>query len=116
MATASLFIGWNRPVPGKETEAYGHVMREVSERIEMFKKAGWFESSQVVALTPHGGDLNGFILLNGERAKLDELRRTDDFETFSMKLGSMFSSYGVVPCVTGDGLKKVAERQPQMFK
>jgi hypothetical protein len=115
MATACLFIGWDRPVPGKETEAYSFLMGEGSERIEQFKKEGWFESFQTVALTPHGGNLNGFVLFNGERAKLDELRRTDAFESFSMKLGMQMQGYGVVPCVTGEGLKKVAQRNPQMF-
>ena len=60
-------------------------------------------------------NLNGFFLFNGERAKLDELRRTDAFESFSMKLGMQMQGYGVVPCVTGEGLKKVAQRNPQFF-
>jgi hypothetical protein len=88
----------------------------VRERVEGFKKDGWCESTQMVALPPHGGDLNGFILLNGERAKLDELRRTDEFESFSMKLSSLMTSYGVIPSVTGEGLDKVAQRQPHLFK
>jgi hypothetical protein len=116
MATACLFMGWDRPVAGKESEAYGFLMREVSERIEGFRRDGWFESFQTIGITPHGGNLNGFLLLLGERAKLDELRRTDGFEALSMKIGTLFLGYGVVPCVTGEGLEKVKQRNPQLFK
>ena len=60
--------------------------------------------------------LNAFILLKGERAKLDELRRTDMFERFSMHLSTMFDGYGVIPGVTSEGLLKVAQRNPELFK
>jgi hypothetical protein len=116
MATACLFMGWDRPAAGKESEAYGFLMREVSERVEGFKRDGWFESYQTIGLTPHGGNLNGFILLSGERAKLDELRRTDAFEALSMKISTFFLGYGVVPGVNREGLEKVAQRNPQLFK
>ncbi len=116
MATACLFIGFNRPAPGHEGEANRHLVEEVVPQIEKFQKAGWFESHDVVGLTPHGGDLNFFLLLRGERAKLDELRRTDEFERFSMRLNRMFTGYGVIPGVTGDGIPKVQQRNPDMFK
>jgi hypothetical protein len=37
------------------------------------------------------------VILNGERPKLDELRRTDDFEKLSMRLMRLFTGYGVIP-------------------
>jgi hypothetical protein len=54
--------------------------------------------------------------LMGERAKLDELRRTDKFERFSMDLNVLFNGYGVIPGVTLEGMKKVAERNPDLLK
>jgi hypothetical protein len=116
MAMACLFVGWNRPFAGREGEAYAMLTGEATEQIEKWKREGWFESYEGVGLTPHGGDLNGFMLLKGERAKLDELRRTDAFERFSMQLGSLLDRYGVVPGVTLEGLKKVRERNPDLFK
>ena len=74
------------------------------------KAQGFFESSENFALTAHGGDLNGFILLHGERAKLDELRRTDAFERLVMRLGGLFSGLGVIPGLNGAGIQKVMER------
>lgn len=116
MANACLFIGWNRPVPGRENEAYNTLMGEAMETIQTFQKEGWCERYDTIGLTPHGGDLNGFVLLHGNRAKLDELRRTDNFERFSMRLNRVFVGYGVIPGVTGEGLKEVAKRNPDMFQ
>jgi hypothetical protein len=112
MATACLMIGWNRPYPGHEKEAYGTLTGEGLELIGKWKKAGFFEDHELVALTAHGGDLNGFILLKGERAKLDELRRTDEFEHFVIHLGLHMDRMGTIPGVTEAGIRKVMERNP----
>jgi hypothetical protein len=116
MASACLFLGFNRPAPGREDEAYAFLMKEATEIFQRYQRDGWCESVQFVGLTPHGGDLNICILLNGERAKLDELRRTDDFEKLSMRLMRMWTGYGIIPGVTGEGIRKVADRNPEMFK
>jgi hypothetical protein len=110
MATALLFIGWNRPVAGKESEAWKFFMEEADAALAKFQKQGYFERLERVALTPHCGTVNGFVLLFGERAKLDELRRTDDFERFSMRLMSLFDGYGVVPGLNNEGLQKAMAR------
>jgi len=110
MATAVLFIGWNRPHLDREQQAFEYVMTEGAAALDAFQREGFFESRESFALTAHGGDLNGFIILHGERAKLDELRRTDEFERFSMRLSSFFSGLGVVPGLNGAGIAKVMER------
>jgi len=116
MATACLFIGWDRPHPGRDGEAYGKLMQETIAQLEKFQKEGWCQSFDVLGLTPHCGTLNSFILLKGDRAKLDELRRTDGFERFSMQLATLFDGYGVIPGVTLEGMRKVAERNPEIFQ
>jgi len=110
MATAILFIGWDRPNTAVPQDAWKHLSESAFPALDAFQREGWFESKEVVALTPHGGDLNGFILLFGEREKLDALRRTDAFEAFSMTLGQHFTRYGVVPGLNGAGIAKVMER------
>jgi len=116
MATALLFIGWNRPIAGKETEAWKFFMEEGQGTLAKFQKQGYFERLEQVALTPHGGTTNGFLLLFGERAKLDELRRTDEFERFSMRLMRLFDGYGVVPGLNSDGLQKAMARNKDMME
>ena len=115
MATALLYIGWNRPVAGKENEAWKYLMEESDAALTKFQKQGYFERIERVALTPHGGTVNGFVLLFGERAKLDELRRTDEFERFSMRLMMLFDGYGVVPGLNNEGLAKAMARTKDLI-
>ena len=115
MATAVLFIGWNRPFAGKESEAWKYFIEEGDAALAKFQKQGYFERLERVALTPHGGTMNGFLLLFGERAKLDELRRTDEFERFSMKAMMLFDGYGVVPGLNNEGLAKAMARTKDLM-
>jgi len=114
MATACLFLGFDAPRPGRERDALPHLMGGMVTQLDAFKKEGWFESYESFALTPHCGNLNMGVLIKGERAKLDELRRTDRFEKFSMELMQLFTGYGVIPGVTLECMRKVAERNPNM--
>jgi hypothetical protein len=70
----------------------------------------FFERFEMFGLTAHGGDLNLAIMLHGSRAKLDELRRTDEFEAFSFKLGSFVDRLRVVPGLSWEGIQKVMAR------
>jgi hypothetical protein len=116
MATAVLFIGWNRPVVGREAEAWKFLMGEGQEALARFQKQGYFERTERIALTPHGGTTNGMILLFGERAKLDELRRTDEFERLSLQLMMNFDGYGVVPGLNAEGLDKAMARTRDLMR
>jgi hypothetical protein len=110
MATAVLFIGWSRALAGVDPKkAYGYVMTEGMAYLRKLEGKA-FERLETIGLTAHGGDVNDFVLLYGERSKLDELRRTDDFEAFVMKLDELFEGLAVVPGVTGEGIKAVMER------
>jgi hypothetical protein len=110
MATAVLFIGWDHPRSNVDAKkAYGHVMTEAIPYLQKLEGKA-FERIEPTFLTPHGGDVNGFVLLYGERPKLDELRRTDDFEAFVMKMDELFDGLTVVPGVNYEGIKKVMER------
>ncbi len=110
MATAILFIGFGRPHDAANPE---QAFRWLSgEGVEYLRKqeGKYTERTEVIALTPHGGDLSGAIILFGERAKLDELRRTDEFEAFSMQASRRLSNFGVVPGVNWDGMQAVMKR------
>jgi hypothetical protein len=110
MATAVLMIGWDRPLAGVEPKkAYGHLMHEGLPYLRKLE-GKYFDRIEVIGLTAHGGDVNGFFLLFGERAKLDELRRTDDFESFVFRLDELFSGLAVVPGVNFDGMQNVMKR------
>lgn len=116
MATAVLFLGWNRPTAGREAEAFKFLAGEGQEILTKFQAQGYFERFDRIALTPHCGTTNGMLLLHGDRAKLDELRRTDEFEHFSISLLRLFEGYGVVPGLNGEGLDKAMARNRDLLK
>jgi hypothetical protein len=110
MANAVLFISWNRPHVGMSEKAFGFLANEGLPYLRKHEGKS-FERMETFALTAHASDLNGGILLFGERAKLDELRRTDEFEAFAMQMGELFDRFGVVPGLNWEGIQQVMKRR-----
>jgi hypothetical protein len=111
MATAVLFIGFDQPHDMTQVDkAFGWLGTEGHAYVKN-NEGKYFERSEFLGLTAHGGDLNGCIILFGERAKLDEWRRTDDFEAFVMNLSQRFRRVGVIPGVNWDGIQAVMKRR-----
>ena len=103
MADSMLFIGWGMPVRGRERNALS-VFQESVEYWGRLQSDGQIEDLQVIFLAPHGGDLNGFAILQGEAEKLDEVQRSDEFQRSVTRADLIVESLGVVPGVTGDDL------------
>lgn len=109
MADGILFLGWGNPVRGRERNALT-VFQESVEYWGRLQGDGQIESFQVVLLGPHGGDLNGFAVLHGDPAKLDDVRRSDEFQRMLTRANLIVDSLGAVPGVTGDALGAQLER------
>jgi hypothetical protein len=107
---AVLFIGANRPVPGREKEAMALWM-ETGAWLDTQQAAGYFSRWDGFWLTPHGGDMNSAWLCYGERAKLDEWRRTDAFEAWVFRAGSCMEGLGVIPGVNVAAAKETMDRR-----
>jgi hypothetical protein len=108
-ADAILFIGWNRAHVGMDEKAMQFVMGEGMKYLKS-QEGKYFDRLEMIGLTAHGGDVNLAIMLHGTRAKLDELRRTDEFEGFSFRLGSLVDRLRVVPGLSWEGIQKVMAR------
>ena len=106
---AVLFIGANRPVRGKEKEAMSLWM-EIGGWLDSQQAAGHFSRWDGFWLTPHGGDMNSAFVCYGERAKLDEWRRTDGFESFIFRAGMVMEGLGVIPGVNYAAAKETMAR------
>ena len=65
MAGEALFIGWGAVVRGREQQAL-QVFQESMQYYGGLQQEGRIESFDVYLLAPHGGDLNGFVILRGE--------------------------------------------------
>jgi hypothetical protein len=108
-AEYAIFIGWNRSFPGREDKAveiFGAFVNYLNQR----RSAGEIESYEPVLLGSHGGDLNGFFLIRGERAKLDKMAATDEFMDFETKAAVHLDKIGVVRAFVGEGVPKQLAR------
>lgn len=106
MANSAIFVGWNRSVAGREQQAMDLFMKAM-EYYGNLQNNGKIESFEPVVLSNHGGDLNGFVLIRGDAAKLDEVRREDTFRNFSIEANFCLENFGVIDGYIGDGVTEV---------
>ncbi len=106
---AVLFIGSDRPIPGREQEAM-NLWKETGGWLDAQQKAGWFQRWDGFWLTAHGGDMNGAYICYGDRPKLDEWRRTDEFEAWVFRAGNCLSRLGIVPGVNYAAAQETMQR------
>ena len=103
MADAGLFIGWGAPVRGREAKGLD-IFNEALVYYGRLQQEGVIESFEAVILEPHGGDLQGFILIRGSQEKLAQLRVDDEFNRMSTRAAQIIDGLGVVGAALGDGL------------
>ena len=105
MADAALFIGWGAPVRGREGKGL-EVFGEATAYYAGLQEGGQIESWEAVLLEPHGGELDGFILLRGSRDQLDAAQATEEFERMTTRAGLIVENLGVVHGFIGTGLER----------
>jgi hypothetical protein len=103
MADAGLFIGWSTPVRGREAKGLD-VFNEALAFQGKLQEAGEIESFEVALLGPHGGGLNGFILIRGSEEQMAALRANDEFQRINARASLMVDDLGVVDTSLGDGV------------
>jgi len=108
MADAGLFIGWGEVVRGRESKSLD-VFQQAVTYYGSLQQDGTIESMESVFLEPHGGELQGFFLLRGEREKLSKLRVDQEFVRMSARAGLVVEGFGVVGAALGDGLQEAVE-------
>jgi hypothetical protein len=105
MAGDALFLGWGPVVRGRELKAL-EVFQETLEYYGQLQQEGRIESFEPVLIAPHGGELAGFIMLRGERVKLDEARSSEQFQRLVTRAASIVDNVGVIDAYTGDALAR----------
>jgi hypothetical protein len=107
MADFGVFIGYGTPVRGRERQAI-KLFDETVEYYTRLQQQGEIESFEPVMLQPHGGDLNGFILLRGERDKLvASILASDEFTRLSTRADLLLERFGVVGALLGERIGTV---------
>lgn len=109
MENAAIFIGWKEAKVGREGHA-GELFETALAYYRGLVDRGVLTSFEPVMLGRHGGELNGFILLRGDRDKLNILRDNDEFVTLTVKATHYLDGFGVVDAYIGDGLIDLMRR------
>lgn len=103
MADSAIFVGWGQVVRGREAKALA-VFNETVAYYGGLQQAGTIESFEPVLLGPHGGDLGGFVLIRGDRTKLDALKATDEFQRNTARANLIVENLGVIDASIGGTL------------
>jgi hypothetical protein len=105
MAKAGLFVGWGQPIPGREQKAL-QLFQEVMQFYVRLQQQGEIESFEPILLEPHGGDLNGFVLIRGDAEKLARLRISAEFNGYTQRAQLLLMHVGIVGAMYGDELQQ----------
>ncbi len=106
MANSALFIGWGQVIRGREKQSI-QVFGEAIQYFMELSRRGQIESFEPVALDPHGGDLQGFVLVHGDREKLNQMRYSEEFLRLSARASFVVDDYGVVGAYIGEDVQRL---------
>lgn len=100
MAQGALFVGWGAIIPGREKTA-SRVLGAAVEYLRRMQGEGTIDGFDVMLLEPHGGELEGFVTVKGDRDKLARLRVSEDFQRVIVGVQLVHSKVGVVGAYAG---------------
>lgn len=109
MANAALFIGWNRAVAGRETQAL-ELFYTANQFWAQQQADGRIESFEQIMLQPHAGDLNGFTFLRGDRNKLNALKDSPEFNDLILRAAMLLEGVGCVDAHIGEAMMAYVQR------
>ena len=92
-------------VRGREKRAV-QVFNESVEYWGGLQGEGKIEDFEVVLLTPHGGELQGFALLRGSEEQIGALRADEEFARRVTRADLIIESQGVVDAAIGEGITR----------
>jgi len=102
---SALIIQWGATAPGRERKAvelFGETLRFLTGLVTKGRVA----SVEPFFLQPHGGDVEGFFIMRGDRDELNKIRGEDDFQRYSVRAQAVVQHFGVIEAITGEQLNK----------
>ena len=106
MAKGALFLGWGTNAVNGREEATVRVFNESIQYYMQLQQEGQIDSFEPVFLEPHGGDLGGFILMKGDRDKLNQIRYSDEFVRLTNRAASVIDNIGIVSAYVGEEMER----------
>ena len=106
MADKVLFIGWKRPIAGRERQGL-ETFRRCQAYYEELKANKKIEGYDIVLLDVHGGDLNNFVLVRGTADQIGAIRRDEEFIHLIIEAEYLTEGLGIVEGRIGEGATSV---------
>ncbi|MFC5449388.1 hypothetical protein [Paenibacillus aestuarii] len=103
MAKGSLIVGWGEIIAGREKSAKATLDNAMQYCIRL-QREGRIDRFEVVVLEPHGSDLNGFVLITGDKEAVAQLRVEDEFVSVIVGVQLVHRNVRVVGAYTGAAL------------
>jgi hypothetical protein len=104
----AMIMSWDRQVPGRE--AQGNELKEWNIKFwTEQQRAGKIESFEWFILTPHGGCMNGFLMVRGDRKKIDDLIWGDDFMSMMHRAALVCTGLTLAHAFCAGGASKLME-------
>ena len=103
MANSAIFVGWHKAQAGYEAASLELFGRFVNN-LQKWQKEGRLETFEIASLEAHGGDLGGFALIKGDRAKLDALTHDAEWQREWVQGMVVMQGLGLCEAYIGDGL------------
>ncbi len=113
MPNGGLFVGWGPIIPGREKSA-SQVLGSAHQYLARLHREGEIESFDTILLEPHGGDLEGFVVVRGNRERLAKLRTEPEFLSVIVGVQLVHANVRVVGAYAGPemlSLLKIWEEQ-----
>jgi hypothetical protein len=101
MPDSGLFIGWGKVVRGREGPAVDS-FNETVGYLGQLQGDGRIEDFELCFLDPHGGDLDGFMLLRGSAEQMDAVRRDEEFQHHMLRADLFVDNLGVIGAALGE--------------
>ena len=117
MSKGSLFVGWGSIIVGREKTA-AQVLNEAMRYLQTLQNEGKLDTLEVVLLEPHGGDLEGFVLVKGDKEFLAKLRVEEEFVKIIVGVQLVHNKVGVVWAYSGremQSLFQIWDQQEDKF-
>lgn len=115
MSEAAIFLGWDRPISGREAVAQELVER-LYRYLQELKTSGQLSLCTRVLLEPHGGRLNGFVLIEGEASKLQDIKQSEAWRNGVARLALAMDGVMVNQALTGAEVDRENARVATLLK
>ena len=103
-------LHWLEATRGRARGRRARVVRLVRGVSRKAASRGAVDSFEPCLIAPHGGDLDGFILVRGERSKLSTMRFSEEFEELVSKCLVSVDGFGVVEAYVGESVTTQLQR------